>query len=394
MKKHKDNIIKSLKNKWFWVIYIPYIIAAIGLFLYSFFQIDLNLTLINHPVFLEVQKPFIHFGYYQRPASVNVYIALLLVFFILYILTLRLIWIKKLSLYHLGILIGTLCVVLFLAYPASFSHDIFNYMFDARIVTEYGQNPYTHKALDFPADPWIRFMHWTHRTYPYGPVWLVVTIPFSFIGLGKFLIILVLFKVLIIISYLFVTYYIYKILQVLNHRFAIIGAAFFALNPLVIIEGLISAHNDVLMMAFAVLSIYLLIQKKRVSAIGMFLLSVGVKFTTIFLAPFLIINYRPFLAFLLALATFCAISYRIGIQPWYFLWVMPFAALACMHRFTRVIMITIPFVFLLRYIPFIASGSWYPSAIPFQYWATVVGVITTVIIYLGLLLWHKKIKIG
>jgi len=72
----------------------------------------------------------------------------------------------------ISILIG---VGLLFSYPF-LSHDLFNYLFDAKIVTFYHQNPYILKALDFPSDPWLRFMHWTHRTYPYGPSFLFLTL--------------------------------------------------------------------------------------------------------------------------------------------------------------------------------------------------------------------------
>ena len=55
----------------------------------------------------------------------------------------------------------------------AFSYDLFNYIFDAKIITFYHQNPYFHKALDYPGDPMLSFMRWTHRVYPYGPIWLV-----------------------------------------------------------------------------------------------------------------------------------------------------------------------------------------------------------------------------
>ena len=59
------------------------------------------------------------------------------------------------------------------------------------------QNPYFHKASDFPNDPMLNFMRWTHRLYPYGPSWLILTVPLSFIGLNFFLPTFFLFKIMI-----------------------------------------------------------------------------------------------------------------------------------------------------------------------------------------------------
>jgi len=72
------------------------------------------------------------------------------------------------------ILIAVNILIGLISYPA-YSHDLFNYMFDAKIATFYQQNPYLYKALDFPTDPWLRFMHWTHRYYPYGPSFLLLS---------------------------------------------------------------------------------------------------------------------------------------------------------------------------------------------------------------------------
>lgn len=381
MVKKSKSFIYSVKNIHFWMLSIGYGVFCLALFLYSFSQMDLNLTLINHPLFLNFQKPFITLGYYYRLESTIIYTVLMLGLCVLYGLSIIFITKKKLQIRQLVLMVALIVGVLFFSYPAFVSHDIFNYMFDARIVTEYGQNPYLHKALDYPSDPWIRFMHWTHRTYPYGPVWLVVTIPLTFIGGGKFLITLYLFKALVIGSYIATSIFIYKILKKISPSHALAGAAFFALNPLVIIEGIMSAHNDMVMIFFAVLAVYFLTLKKRIYASLLAGLSIGVKFTTIFLAPFVIIGYRPFLAFVFAMLTFAGIAYQIGIQPWYFLWVMPFAALAYQSVLVRIIVFSMTVSLLLRYLPYLLSGSWYPSAVPFQYWITVVAVIISIVLY-------------
>ena len=43
-----------------------------------------------------------------------------------------------------------------------------------------------------------------------------------------------------------------KVLERVEPKHAVLGTAIFALNPLVIIESLVSAHNDIAMMAMAV----------------------------------------------------------------------------------------------------------------------------------------------
>ncbi len=162
-----------------------YGLGLLALTIYSYSQIDLNLTLSSNAVYQSFQQTMIWLGYFNRPLSTTIFLVLVFLLFAIYYLLLRLVKQGRLEERQFWILVILTLGISVFAYPA-FSHDIFNYMFDARIVTTYGLSPYQYKALDFPADLWIRFMHWTHRYYPYGPTWLLLTLPFSFSGFGKF----------------------------------------------------------------------------------------------------------------------------------------------------------------------------------------------------------------
>ncbi|MCL4390465.1 hypothetical protein M1345_03705 [Patescibacteria group bacterium] len=192
------------------------VLAVLGVYSYS--QIDLNLTLLQTPWFLSFQHLMIQLGYFNRLLSTAIFAGLLLLLFLFYLLLLR----QKPNLF---ILVAGVVVLTLFAYPA-FSHDFFNYLFDARIVTHYGQNPYFFKALDFPTDTWTRFMQWTHRTYPYGPIWLALTVPLSYLGFGKFILTVFNFKIMFAAAYVGSVVLIKKLSGVKN-------ALFFAANPLV-----------------------------------------------------------------------------------------------------------------------------------------------------------------
>ena len=71
---------------------------------------------------------------------------------------------KKISKPFVWLIIFVSALLLVFSYNA-FSYDIFNYIFDAKIFTHYHQNPYLQKALDYPGDPMLSFMRWTHRVY-------------------------------------------------------------------------------------------------------------------------------------------------------------------------------------------------------------------------------------
>src|SRR3989304_7437151 len=187
-----------------------WIISAISLLLYSFTQVDLSLTLSQVSIWQGIQKFFQQIGYFNRPLSTALYLVIIIFMFALYLKTLDMVQNNLLTRKYLWKIILVISVALFFSYNA-FSYDFFNYIFDAKIVTFYHQNPYEHKALDYPGDPMLSFMHWTHRTYPYGPMWLLLTVPVSFIGFGYFLVTFYLFKLLMVGSFIWSVYLIRRI---------------------------------------------------------------------------------------------------------------------------------------------------------------------------------------
>src|SRR5581483_6050937 len=180
-----------------------YFLSLLYLFLYSFTQVDLDLTLSRLSLWQVFQKFFQHIGYFQRPLSTGLYLSILVLLFIFYGIFLKLAHTLKTK--QMWVLIFGAAVILVFSYNA-FSYDLFNYIFDAKIITHYHQNPYLHKALDYPGEYMLNFMRWTHRTYPYAPFWLVLTVPLSFIGMQFFLPTFFLFKLLMGASYLGSTY--------------------------------------------------------------------------------------------------------------------------------------------------------------------------------------------
>jgi hypothetical protein len=192
-----------------------YLTLLIFFGIYSYSQIDLNLTLSANGIYQSFQKALIYIGYFNRPYSLIIFLIILSLLYFFYLLFFTLSVKRIISFKTVCIIVVLSSVILLFSYPA-FSHDFFNYMFDARIITKYQLNPYLFRALDFPGDLWTRFMHWTHRTYPYGPLWLVITVPFSFFGFGKFTLTLFNFKLLFAVFHLGNIFLIYKILRKLS----------------------------------------------------------------------------------------------------------------------------------------------------------------------------------
>lgn len=353
------------------MLYAVYSIILLFLSIYSYSQIDLNLTLSSNPVYQIIQHKLILLGYYNRPLSTLILIALLVLLYLIYFRILFLIKKSKITSQNIIYLIVITCVILFFSYSA-FSHDLFNYMFDGRIVITYGQNPYIHSALDFPSDLWTRFMHWTHRTYPYGPVWLILSIIPSFFGFGKFVLTLFNFKLMFALFHIGNTFLIYKILLRSNSQQSLLGTAFYAFNPVILIESLVSSHNEAAMLFFLLLAIYqILLKNNRLFAIIFLLLSAGIKFITIITLPLFLIpavipntmrnlskhfNLLVMLIFLLLIPPLLYEIYAREPYSWYFIPILGIGALLINYESINILIGGVSLGALLRYFPFLYYG--------------------------------------
>ncbi|HSW97852.1 MAG TPA: glycosyltransferase family 87 protein [Candidatus Saccharimonadales bacterium] len=357
----------------FKLIFVAYLLVFIGLFLYSFTQIDLGLVISRYPFFYGIEKTFQYVGYFQRPLSTTLYIGILLILSSLYFLMLKLSSDKKVEKRFVWKLIFASAVILVFSYSA-FSYDIFNYIFDAKIVTHYHANPYIHKALDYPGDPMLSFMHWTQRIYPYGPFWLALTVPLSFIGLQIFLPTFFLFKILAAVSYVGSLYFIGKIFQKIKPEKESFGLIFFGLSPLIIIESLVSAHIDIVMMFFSLMALDFLLQKKYILSYASLGISIGIKFLTGLMLPFFIwihvlqqkkkkINFEKIFGLgllLLLIGVVVETKQTDNFQSWYLIVPLSFAVFLSHKYYVLIPSVIISFFAMLLYIPFLYTGNWNP----------------------------------
>lgn len=328
-----------------------YIIVVLLLSVYSYALIDPNLTLLNHPLWNSFSKQAIHLGYYQRKLSWYIYLILLLLLF-----SFHHIFLKRNGKYSPIKIASIISIILFFSYPF-LSHDFFNYIFDAKILTFYGENPYLKKPLDFPQDDLLRFMHWTHRTYPYGPTFLGISIIPSFLSFGKFILSYAFFKLMSVGFYLACVYYLEKTDKKI--------ALQFATHPLVVLECLVNLHNDLLALSLGLIFIYYL-TKNRVNSWILLILSVGIKYITVPLVLLLVSKSKRYVITAIVWQFFVLIylAWSFDIQPWYFMSILvylPFIPnlLSNLHIFFLGL--------LLSYYPFIALGEWNESRVALKH---------------------------
>lgn len=338
----------------FWFFILGYLLVAFLVFIYSYSQIDLNLTLSGNIIYQSFQQNLIQLGYFQRPLSAKIYFLLCVFMFAFYLLIVKLAKIEAISLKQIKFLIIIIALILLFSYPA-FSYDIFNYIFDARIVVLHHANPWITKPNDFPLDPWLRFMHWTHRTYPYGPFWLIASIIPYILGFGKFVITLINFKILGFISYLISCLMIFKITKDKA------SLSLFAFNPLVLWESIISSHLDAFMIALGLAAIFLLQNKKKSLGTVFLILSAGVKYATLGLIPLYLKKFSEqkkiiLSCIMLSLAIIVQIFMR-ELLPWYFLTLIPIFIWQG-SRFLINLVIGVGLGGVLYYLPYIYFGVW------------------------------------
>lgn len=348
-----------------------YVFIIVGLFLYSYTQVDLSLTLSRLSLWQVIEKAFQYVGYFQRPFSTSIYILLILLLFtgqLGLVLAVQKKILPSKAIWWLILFTGGL---LTFSYNA-FSYDLFNYIFDAKVVTYYHSNPYHHYALQYPHDPMLSFMHWTQRTYPYGPLWLGITIPFSLIGGQIFLITFYLFKLIASLSYFGTAYFIGKIAKKISPSSSLFALTLFAFSPLVIVEGLVSAHNDMIMIFLSTLALYLLVSKIYVRSLLSLGASILVKFATavwlpVWLGFFYFFKRKKNIPFdalmiggaLLGVIAVVLAAMRTNFQPWYLFYVLPFVFLT-RKSYIFVAFSIFSFFALLEYVPFLYTGNWDP----------------------------------
>ncbi|MBI4789541.1 MAG: hypothetical protein HY782_21125 [Chloroflexi bacterium] len=173
-------------------------------------------------------------------------------------------------------------------YPIT-ATDIFEYVFHSRILTTYGQNPLTTPPITFKSDPYIKTVNWAVQPSPYGPLWVILTVPGSLFVADDLTLDLYLMKALPVLFYLGCVLVIAAILKHKDANQKIAGTLIFAWNPLTLFEAPGNGHNGIIMMFFALLAVYCLVRGRWVWVLPALVASVLVKYVTaILLLPFLI----------------------------------------------------------------------------------------------------------
>ncbi len=268
---------------------------------FSFSQTDPNLVLLNWSPYWQFQL-WMWETFFKNPVlTAWSYGVLLSVLFSLYLLIIQKLERSSIE-YEVGwkkgiLIYGLLLSPLLLSYNA-LSHDVFNYIFNAKMVVQYHANPHIQVALDFSNDPWTRFMHNTHTPAPYWYGWTAISLIPYLMGLGKFILTWISFRIWSLISIVLLYFVMQYAAQIFTgHKLQTYQLASVFLNPLFMIEIISNMHNDLWMVGPAALALAVVTsldpqhipQAKKLSlSIVLLLASISIKLATAVLIPLLI----------------------------------------------------------------------------------------------------------
>jgi hypothetical protein len=336
--------------------------------LYSYAHVGVNMVLSSHPQVFQIQQALQRFGLEQRLESTLIYTGLIMLIFVSYLGLKHQIETGRLKTRTMSKLLVASIAALFIAYPGM-SNDIFNYLFNAKMVIWYQANPHDAVALDFPDDPWLPYMHNIHTPAPYGYGWTALSLIPTLVGQEHLKLTILLFRLMMIGALVGMAIVQMKLLPPKDHKFIWI----LMLNPLVLIETVGNIHNDVVMMWLLFLAYFWFkkaLESKRYVygfvAAGLFLLSVSIKFASVlFLAGYVLMVISQKLKRRISFGSAQSISHFAPLLtarsqvflPWYLIWPLSFFAFV-KEPLVRDLLLVFSLSALLSYLPFLYLGEY------------------------------------
>jgi len=407
------------------ILLVLFFLVLVLYAVFSYILTDPNLVLSSQPIYWNFQT-YLWDHFYNNPKFISWSFAfLILMMFLGYAWVVSILKERKTE-FKFDFKSKYLWIYTLLISPLVFSynalsHDIFNYMFNAKMVLVYGANPHIRTAMEFAeTDSWVRFMHNIHTYAPYGYGWTALSLIPSFLGMEKFLPTLFLFRLFMILSIVFLFFAMQHLSRTLNRRNLYLHElALVFFNPLFLLEVISNYHNDLWMMAPAVLAVSMILRLMRVNnaknhlkksavyfvmASLLLIFSISIKLVTVLIAPLFILGllvvfflqkyseliksrFRfpiptilvskgllffvswlekllpALLAIVLFLPLFTARSQQF--LPWYLLWVLPWAPFI-RSKILRNLILIFSLSAMLRYLPWLSNSFEYSNEIIFQ----------------------------
>ncbi len=195
----------------------------------------------------------------------------------------------------------------FIVVPFLTSNDLYSYIFQTRVWSIFGKNPYLISYDSFRYDsfyPVIKTI-WSSQTFLQGPLFLVIGGLVNFIGKNNLGFVVFLFKFILVGANILSSYVIYLITRDKKAVFL------YGTNPLIIFELAGNAHADSILVLLLLISLYYVSQRDSVKGTLSIFASFLVKYSSLMVFPleFLYLKKKKLISVLLgALLVFIVYS--------------------------------------------------------------------------------------
>lgn len=222
-----------------------------------------------------------------------VVIALMIILYMVIIKKRRELFKSIKDVYRFIIVISLLCVM---GLPFM-SSDIYYYLGIGRLSCKYKQNPYyvdmksyvDNNDIDLKNDSVMETgykNYWAGTTVVYGALWSMICTAVAFFSFGSLNTGILIFKLVNVLIHILNCVLLYKLSR--RKLFPLL----YGLNPFALIEGIINVHNDIYMVFFIMLALYMVKEKKKIIWSILFVaFATLIKYVAILLLPLIIIYY-------------------------------------------------------------------------------------------------------
>jgi len=375
---------KTLKEK---LIIFLLLLVPVLFFAFSFFWVDYGLFLMladSHPFFNHFQW-IIGYRDSHRVLLANIYLLLIVVLFGLQLFLLFAKKIKFLSIRNL--LKISLFSTLFFSFAYPFlSRDLFTYLFSAKMVWTYHVNPFVVPPMNFlSTDMWAGLAHNIEFPYAYGPISLIYSlIPMVLFSGRRFIMNFLGYKLLNAALFYLSGIILFKLTNKDKKIFS-----FWFFNPLLVVELLINAHNDLLMIGLFIIALYYLYKGSKLKAWLAFVASVSTKYFSAIALPVMVLGKKnkPLSFKILSLGSTLLLLFQKMryVQIWYYTWIYMFLPLAKLKIKSWILIDLIGLLFLTHYYAFVKWGFWGATPlVPYSKWLFFLFLFLTIFIELDL----------
>lgn len=188
---------------------------------------------------------------------------------------------------HVFAFLGVVLITLYFL-PPLWSNDVYTYVYRGRTVSEFGGNPYITPYDDFESDKLYPELKndWSDDTTVYGPLFITLASIYSSAGDNVALQIFI-YKTVSVGLFVGISFLLWSLTGDKK------SLMLFGFNPLVLFSLIVDVHNDVYLLIFLALCLFLIKGEPTVKRVlggwVFFVLSFLIKFLSVIFAPMLLI---------------------------------------------------------------------------------------------------------